>query len=81
VISLVVFYFLRVSEHCFQRIGGFALIAERVPGAYLYLSAGFSDEHGQYGSHHSKVRFNEEVLPIGAASLAHCAMRWLQEHK
>ena len=59
----------------------FALIAERVPGAYLYLSAGFSDARGQYGSHHPKVRFNEEVLPIGAASLAHCAMRWLQEHK
>lgn len=58
----------------------FALIAEQVPSAYLYLSSGFLDERGQYGSHHPKVRFNEDVLPIGAACLAHCASRWLQEH-
>ena len=59
----------------------FALIAERVPGAFMYLSAGFRDERGDYPAHNPKVQFNEDVLPIGAACLAHCAVRWLSEHK
>ena len=58
----------------------FALIAERVPSAFLYLSAGFADERGDYPAHNPKVRFNEDVLPIGAAYLAHCAVRWLAAH-
>ena len=58
----------------------FALIAERVPSSFMYLSAGFSDERGEYPAHNPKVQFNEEVLPIGAAYLAHCAARWLEEH-
>ena len=58
----------------------FALIAERIPSAFLYLSAGFSDERGDYPAHNPKVLFNEAVLPIGAACLAHCAVRWLAEH-
>ena len=59
----------------------FALIAEAVPSAYMYLSSGFLDERGNFGSHHPKVRFNEEVLPIGASCMAHCALRWLDEHR
>ncbi len=59
----------------------FAEIAEKVPAAFLYLSAGFTDERGEAPAHHPKVQFNEEVLPQGAAWLAHCAHRWLQEHK
>jgi amidohydrolase len=58
----------------------FALIAQEVPTTYMYLSAGFPDERGAYPAHNPKVRFNEEVCPVGAASLAHCAKRWLQEH-
>ena len=56
----------------------FANIAERVPSALMYLSAGFNDERGDYSAHNPKVRFNEEVCPIGAAALAHCALRFLQ---
>ena len=56
----------------------FAKIAERVPSAFLYLSAGFPDERGAYSAHNPKVRFNEEVCPIGAAAYAHCAARWLE---
>lgn len=56
----------------------FALIASEVPTTYMYLSAGFTDERGAYPAHNPKVRFNEEVCPIGAACLAHCAHRWLQ---
>ena len=59
----------------------FALIAERVPSAFMYLSAGYADERGDYPAHNPKVQFNEDVLPIGAAYLAHCAVRWLEEHR
>lgn len=57
----------------------FAKIAERLPSALLYISAGFQDERGDYSAHNPKVRFNEEVCPIGAAGYAHCAARWLEE--
>ena len=57
----------------------FASIAERVPSAFIYLSAGFPDERGKYSAHNPKVQFNEDVCPIGAAALAHCAVRWLEQ--
>ena len=56
----------------------FAVIAEKVPSAFMYLSAGFQDERGQYSAHNPKVLFNEDVCPIGAACLAHCAQKWLE---
>lgn len=59
----------------------FAAVTERVPGSFLYLSAGFPNHQGDAPAHNSKVRFNENVLPIGAGGLAHCALRWLAEHK
>ncbi|MDO4473772.1 MAG: M20 family metallopeptidase [Eubacteriales bacterium] len=57
----------------------FAVIAEQVPSVFMYLSAGFEDERGNYSAHNPKVRFNEDVIPIGMAGLAHCAVRWLEE--
>lgn len=57
----------------------FAMIAERIPTSYMFLSAGFADERGMYAGHNPHVRFNEEVCPIGAAAYAHCALRWLEE--
>lgn len=59
----------------------FAVIAEKVPSAFIYLSAGFENWRGEATAHNSKVQFNEEVLPVGAAYLAHCAVRWLDEHR
>lgn len=59
----------------------FACIAEKIPGTYLYLSAGFPDERGEAPAHNPKVRFNEEVCPIGAAAYAHCAARWLENNR
>lgn len=56
----------------------FALIAEKIPSVFMFLSAGFMDERGAYPAHHPKAVFNEEVCPIGAAALAHCATRWLE---
>ena len=58
----------------------FATIAERIPSAMIYLSAGFEDERGDYSAHNPKVRFNEDVCPVGAAAYAHCAVSWLNEH-
>ena len=59
----------------------FAVIAEKVPSTFMYLSAGYLDERGQYPAHHPKAQFNEDVCPIGAACLAHCASQWLENHK
>lgn len=58
----------------------FAVIARSVPSVYIYLSAGYMDERGDAPAHNPKVRFNEDVCPIGSACLAHCAVRWLEEH-
>ncbi|MGI5062829.1 amidohydrolase [Treponema denticola] len=57
----------------------FALILEKVPGTYMFLSAGFTDRQ-TYQAHNPKVIFNEDVLPIGAAYLAHCATEWLKNN-
>lgn len=59
----------------------FAVLAAKVPSVFMYLSAGFQDERGNALAHNPNVQFNEGVLPIGAAYLAHCAVRWLEEHK
>lgn len=58
----------------------FAIIAQSVPSAMLYLSAGFMDERGDFAQHNPKVRFNEAVLPLGAASYAACALNWLKNN-
>ena len=59
----------------------FAVIAEKVPSTFMYLSAGYLDERGTYPAHHPKAQFNEEVCPIGSACLAQCAVRWLEENQ
>ena len=59
----------------------FALIAEKVPSVFMYLSAGYTDERGKYPAHNPKVQFNEGVCPIGAACLSQCATPWFKNHK
>lgn len=59
----------------------FATIAVKVPSVFMYLSAGYLDERGDAPAHNPKVRFNEDVCLIGSACLAHCAVRWLEEHQ
>ena len=59
----------------------FAVIAERVPSVFMYLSAGYTDERGDAPAHNPKVQFNEDICPIGSACMAHCAVRWLEEHR
>lgn len=59
----------------------FSAVLSEIPGAYMFLSAGFTDGRETYNQHHPKVEFNEEVMKSGAAYLVHCATRWLEEHK
>ena len=59
----------------------FAVVAQKVPATFMYLSAGYTDERGQYPAHNPKVQFNEGVCPIGSACLANCAVRWLKDNK
>lgn len=56
----------------------FACVLEEIPGAYIYLSAGFPDAPATQ-QHSPDVRFNEEVFRYGPAYFAHCATRWLEE--
>ncbi|MGN0469099.1 MAG: M20 family metallopeptidase [Acutalibacteraceae bacterium] len=58
----------------------FAIIAQKVPATFMYLSAGYRDERGAYVAHNPKVQFNEDVCPIGSACLAHCAVEWLRNN-
>lgn len=58
----------------------FAVIAEKIPSAYMYLGAGFMDERGIYGVHNPKVVFDENVCPMGSACMAHCAEQWLKNN-
>ncbi len=58
----------------------FALIAEKVPAALMYVSAGFTDDTPAYPAHNPKVRFNEDGITNGAAIYAQCAKRWLEDN-
>ncbi len=59
----------------------FAVIAQRIPAAFMYLSAGYLDDRGLAPLHNPKVLFNEDVCPMGASCYAHCATQWLKNHK
>ena len=48
---------------------------------FMYLSAGYLDERGEAPAHNPKVKFNEDVCPIGSSCLAHCATEWLKNNK
>jgi metal-dependent amidase/aminoacylase/carboxypeptidase family protein len=59
----------------------FAVIADKIPSTFMYLSAGFPDDRGEAPAHNPKVMFNEDVCPIGAACYAHCAAQWLKDNR
>lgn len=60
----------------------FAAFSQALPCTYLLLGAGSREEDPAFGQpmHNSKVMFNEDMLPIGAALEAWCAMEWLNAH-
>jgi len=57
----------------------FAYVAQQIPSAYFYLTCGFPDKRGDHLAHDPLVQIDEEVLPIGAAAYAHCALRYLKK--
>lgn len=61
----------------------FAFITSRYPvtSGYLFIGAGPDETNGYtYGQHSTKVIFNEDVLPLGAAVMAGSAIKWLQNN-
>lgn len=59
----------------------FAVLTSRLPASFMYLSAGFPEDANSAPAHNPKVRYNEAVLPMGAACYAQCATRWLEENQ
>ena len=56
----------------------FACVAQAVPAVMLGIPAGNPQEGYGFPQHHPKVRFDEQVLPLGAAAYACAALRWLE---
>ena len=54
----------------------FAFISEKVPTAYIGISAGNSEEGHLYNAHNPKTTFDEKALAIGAAAYAGVALQW-----
>lgn len=59
----------------------FAFISEKVPSGYFAIGAAVPDQSQQFGQHNPKVQFNEDCLPVGAASYAKVAVDWLAKNK
>ncbi len=57
----------------------FSYVSQQVPSVMLALAAGEAGKGYIYPQHHPKVRFDQEVLPVGAAIYAYAAMKWLEE--
>ena len=65
-----------------QKEGGsedFAYISHAVPSVMLALSAGEKEKGYLYPLHHPKAKFDENVLPIGAALYAGLAQNFLDK--
>lgn len=60
----------------------FASFSYQVPTAYLLLGAGTGEENPLFGKpmHNECVVFNEDILSLGSAILAVCAINWLNNH-
>lgn len=68
---------IRINESPVIKRGSedFSYVTEKIDSsAYLFIGAGKNKNEGyEYGQHNSKVIFNEEVLPLGAAILSYIA--------
>ncbi len=59
----------------------FAHVTERVPGVMINLGAGTPDKGYDKAMHNPAVLLDEGALPYGAAILANCAERWLEDNQ
>ena len=58
----------------------FAYVSQEVPALMLALAAGEPGKGYAVPQHHPKVKFDESVLPIGAAAFTQAAIRWLENN-
>ena len=58
----------------------FAVVAEKVPGAMIYLGVGSTAEGYCHPGHDPKMKVNEDALYVGSATYAQCAARYLEEN-
>jgi amidohydrolase len=56
----------------------FAVFTHQIPCAYLLIGAGTAQENAAFGKpmHNAGVVFSEDILPLGSAVFAHCALHW-----
>jgi len=56
----------------------FAVFTHQIPCAYLLIGAGTAQENAAFGKpmHNAGVVFSEDILPLGSAIFAHCALHW-----
>ncbi|MEL7608670.1 MAG: M20 family metallopeptidase [Bacillota bacterium] len=59
----------------------FACVGKHVPAVMFWLGASADEQEKIFPPHHPKALYNESCMPIGAASLAGSAIRWLRENK
>lgn len=57
----------------------FAFISKRVPSAYFTVGAAAKDADEHFSMHDPRVRFDDEVLPLGSAAYAAVALGWLAD--
>jgi len=60
----------------FMEAEDFAILAREVPGVFFWLGAALDPPRRH---HHPRFDIDERVLPLGAAALASCALRALDE--
>lgn len=58
----------------------FSYMAQVTQGSYLNLGVRNASWDREYPVHRADFRIDEDALPIGAASLAACAIRWMETH-
>ena len=60
----------------------FAEVTQKVSSVFMGIGAGGPEEiYNRAGSHHPRIVWNEDVLPLGTAVLAGCAANWLLRHE
>ena len=59
----------------------FSYMAQAAPGCFLRIGVKNPTWDRQYPVHRADFRMDEDALPVGAASLAAAALRWMEEKR
>ena len=65
---------LETSPYLTMGAEDMAFMQEKVPGCYFFVGSNNKERHLDYGHHHPKFDFDEEVLPRAAALMAVAAI-------